>query len=654
MASLTDISTLPWATLVDGGGRPRMDGLTFTIKDLSNVTVLTGSVNSSGQMTGNLAAGTYTATVLTTTKTVKVPPDQADVDSKAEKLRQLANVKDPIGIYAGATGDGTTDDTPSITAWAATGRPLFFPDGNYKFNGAAPLASLSHPVMVGAGPSKTKITLTTGYFMDDTFGWVDALWQGITFTGGVGALRCRYTGVNVNGPKVVQNCQFLNFTGAAVSSNSSDEPYWTFEDSLWQGANATTTMCVALNGYSDSCVFERCHFLTSRIGIKLVRSNTVRIHACDFIPYIAGTGGTPRVKVWIVPQSDGGYGCRITDGKFGSESASTGDWHVVLAGEGAGTYNGDRMPDFTTAQTNPVTGLKVDMQYGGTGTNAPPPIYSLTTDLQGCMVKGTFVGTKPAYSAVQFATAPTAPNRLMDTNVWGPLQVSDTETVAMPPATNSVALYGHLEDPAMLWASDFSTPQEGPGDAADFTNLSPSTVTGWGSFNATKTNITDRLGGADAIEQTITGDGGVFYAYMTTPTVGRPAWLEMDIKQGASSPLALVEAGLQFDTAVLIMKRVVAPPAAWGRLRIPLTFNSTGANILVTVKSLAGVTSGTVQFGRVKVYHARSPLSLEPVFPIAQTTTTAPGAGGAGALPATPLGYTTVYINGTARKIPYY
>jgi hypothetical protein len=36
------------------------------------------------------------------------------------------------------------------------------------------------------------------------------------------------------------------------------------------------------------------------------------------------------------------------------------------------------------------------------------------------------------------------------------------------------------------------------------------------------------------------------------------------------------------------------------------------------------------------------------------TTTTAPAAGGAGALPATPLGYLTVNVNGTARKIAYY
>ena len=36
------------------------------------------------------------------------------------------------------------------------------------------------------------------------------------------------------------------------------------------------------------------------------------------------------------------------------------------------------------------------------------------------------------------------------------------------------------------------------------------------------------------------------------------------------------------------------------------------------------------------------------------TGTTAPSAGGAGALPATPAGYMTINVGGTDRKIPYY
>jgi hypothetical protein len=36
------------------------------------------------------------------------------------------------------------------------------------------------------------------------------------------------------------------------------------------------------------------------------------------------------------------------------------------------------------------------------------------------------------------------------------------------------------------------------------------------------------------------------------------------------------------------------------------------------------------------------------------TTTTAPAAGGAGALPATPTGYVTIVVNGVNRQVAYY
>ena len=42
-------------------------------------------------------------------------------------------------------------------------------------------------------------------------------------------------------------------------------------------------------------------------------------------------------------------------------------------------------------------------------------------------------------------------------------------------------------------------------------------------------------------------------------------------------------------------------------------------------------------------------ISLKPT-----TTTSAPSAGGAGALPATPTGYMTIRVNGTNRQVPYY
>ena len=69
---------------------------------------------------------------------------------------------------------------------------------------------------------------------------------------------------------------------------------------------------------------------------------------------------------------------------------------------------------------------------------------------------------------------------------------------------------------------------------------------------------------------------------------------------------------------------------------------------VVTVANGAGsITSGNI------VTVATAPF-LALTLAGGATTTTAPGAGGAGVLPATPKGYAPVMINGALQKIPYY
>jgi hypothetical protein len=57
----------------------------------------------------------------------------------------------------------------------------------------------------------------------------------------------------------------------------------------------------------------------------------------------------------------------------------------------------------------------------------------------------------------------------------------------------------------------------------------------------------------------------------------------------------------------------------------------------------------------VPVFTALSQMTNDAAYlVVASTSTTAPGAGGAGALPATPKGYAAVTINGASQQIPYY
>jgi hypothetical protein len=85
----------------------------------------------------------------------------------------------------------------------------------------------------------------------------------------------------------------------------------------------------------------------------------------------------------------------------------------------------------------------------------------------------------------------------------------------------------------------------------------------------------------------------------------------------------------------------MATATASGSIAIGVDSGGTAAVAASTNLAVIGTDNHTVQVGKFAINSAA-------------TTTTAPGAGGAGALPATPAGYVTVIIAGTSRKIPYY
>lgn len=69
----------------------------------------------------------------------------------------------------------------------------------------------------------------------------------------------------------------------------------------------------------------------------------------------------------------------------------------------------------------------------------------------------------------------------------------------------------------------------------------------------------------------------------------------------------------------------------------------------MTITNIQNVLIGTTTDDGVNKLQVNGSIAMNPTI-----TTTAPSAGGAGALPATPTGYATMYIGGVARKIAYY
>lgn len=81
---------------------------------------------------------------------------------------------------------------------------------------------------------------------------------------------------------------------------------------------------------------------------------------------------------------------------------------------------------------------------------------------------------------------------------------------------------------------------------------------------------------------------------------------------------------------------------------IPLDFHTSGLAADYDSRILA--TGGTSTNGKGTLQFSAANIDLQGL----TTTTTAPSAGGAGALPATPAGYITILVDGVARQLPYY
>jgi hypothetical protein len=116
-------------------------------------------------------------------------------------------------------------------------------------------------------------------------------------------------------------------------------------------------------------------------------------------------------------------------------------------------------------------------------------------------------------------------------------------------------------------------------------------------------------------------------AMATGPLLARIADLEAQLLSGPAMPAAVLTEGAPIGA--------IQPSTG--------TFTSVSAS---SVSASGGVSGGSVSAAGSL---SGGSLAISPT-----TTTTAPAAGGAGALPATPAGYATITINGTSHQIPYY
>jgi hypothetical protein len=206
------------------------------------------------------------------------------------------------------------------------------------------------------------------------------------------------------------------------------------------------------------------------------------------------------------------------------------------------------------------------------------------------------------------------PDRTISTNALGPVVTAGIGVeVAAVPSSNAAWLGTVVDHNGQLDAMAGRGHQGIPGasDLAGFVNLLTTPIRGFTNPGAlTFTDVTDAQGNADATEISFTAGSSVYAYVTTTPTVGRPTFLEFDLKPGSSTPQPTVEVTVSYDSGGAIhAKRVPIPPiSGWARYRVPLKFATVAANILV---QFLGPALGNLQIGRVRLYHASEPVNVD-------------------------------------------
>lgn len=531
----------------------------------------------------------------------------------------VINVKD-----YGAVGDGTTDDTTAINAAVTAqlagiraGTPVYFPAGVYVYTG--PGFDVATPWFVGAGRSSTYIDLTgTDYFIDANQAF-SMLWvSGLLFYSGTGAIRNRYTGSNVNGHMVVRDCAFDSYTGAAITTNANDGPYWKIHGNTFKALDSSSTsMGVALSGLLDSVSIVDNSFVRNQVHVKLAQGgNNAYLRNNDFLQF--SNTGTGRTALWIVPNATGtnsGAGLVVNSNKFGNESYESTDYKILVADEGTGATFGERLPTVAADSTGYVTGgafSENHYQFSGSG---GPLIYSTTPNLGGLKVDGFTAGGMT--EVIKFRTTPTGIVPDLLTNQIGPIRVGDEN--GAPPPISLAGGVGRVVDPAGVFESDTYAPHSQPGGSAltAFARLDTAKVNSWTvTGTTTKAAATDALGGTDAI--TVTGPSGGAEIYnsldSTKLRAHAPMWVELDVRavSGSAATTLSVIVKTTSNTSQTMRRTFTLPSVAagWQRIRYLVYPRSTASTMAVVVWSYA---AGDFRIGRARIYHAREPQMFEHV-----------------------------------------
>jgi hypothetical protein len=413
-----------------------------------------------------------------------------------------------------------------------------------------------------------------------------------------------------------------DFTGAAISSLSSNQPFWQIRLAC-KGYTDSGTIGVALDGWlDDSDIDVHGHGVQYVLKLGLGANNAhvrgANVHTSAYTDH-------HRAPIWVVPAptaTNAGTGFVIERFKFGPENYDARDFRLLYADEDAatGTDFATRTAATTVASTGFIIGHVVhSSEVGGQGAiPAGPFVFSTTPNVRGCWWGNlTVLGTVPDYW-LKYLTAPAA-DRTTVTNLLGPILCQDTETPSLSGApTNGPGTVKLIDPDGQMSRFADITPMAylGGQSVVGFTSVIGSMAGATLAGGASKTTVTDSVSGTDANEITYaSGSDALNFTVSSGIVANYPLWLEFDLKAGSSSALTDVELRAKYGSGggnVIHFRHYVPVPAsgAWRRFRFLLTPREFASAVTFGFYP-HNQTAGLVQIGRVRLYHAREPVNVD-------------------------------------------
>jgi hypothetical protein len=304
-----------------------------------------------------------------------------------------------FGVVTGS--DDTAIIDAAFAAAYAQNKRVYFPGQKkaYAYNGNG--QDYLNMSVFGDGDTKSIILLGDGKFLIDANRVLGTFrMEGLQVLGGSGAFRNRWTGADVSREKIIRGCYFQGQTGAVISTNTQDGPFWKINDNHFR-VNSETGVCIALSGLSDGVEISGNAFDDYKIAIKVGNGgNNARIRDNSFMHFGAGSG---RVNIWVVPNAsyiNSGTGLKISGNRHGNENLNATDLAIVFADEVIAGYFGDNMPELSTESVGFVSGFSISEEaiYGVSASPTRPLVMSMTKKLYGGRIIETHIsGTSPTH-----------------------------------------------------------------------------------------------------------------------------------------------------------------------------------------------------------------------------------------------------------------